>query len=471
MTEIDTSSYPKAGLPVSSLDTFGKLQGLEQQKVAIDKSKLDLMSQQFGIMNNELANLIDSGATKQQAAERLNRISATLKLPKEATDHMMAELQQAPDVATFAKFAIRRGMDTMQKYGVQLGTPETQTDQATNYQGVRLSPEKGGGFVPATQMAVQPGPTQPTVDTRRTLPTGQPNPEYGQPGIVGASGPSGVVPVPRGRPSLPVQPLPGNAPPPVSGPTGPTQRTDFNGRFEAAFPQRIATGLAPGVSGAISAVGEQSGKDYAGDLTKAKSYQQDLYPMTRVLEIVKNQGHTAFGPGTEGLTALKSAIVTWLPNVDPKIIESVSDIEQAKKYLVQAARSAGNTGTNDQLAAAFEANPNVKMSGATIENVVKSNIALRKMQHAQTLLFGQQGLPPSEYSQWISKNQNALNPVAFGFDNMDDKARAKFLGTMATKDKSGNWIAKKGKEKEFQKFEQSLSFANDAGLIEPPGRK
>ena len=213
--EADVSSYKQ--LPaVSPMEEFKNLQGMEQQKLAIDKSKLDLMSQQFGIMNNELANLIDSGATKPQAAERLARISKTLNLPDVATKHMMEELNQAPDVATFAKFAIRRGMDTMQKYGVQLGTPETQSNQATTYQGVRQSPEKGGGFVPATQMAVQPPPTQQTVDTRRTLPTGQPNPDYLQPGIIGASGPSGVVPVPQARPRLPVQPLPGAAPAAVS---------------------------------------------------------------------------------------------------------------------------------------------------------------------------------------------------------------------------------------------------------------
>ena len=93
------------------------------------------------------------------------------------------------------------------------------------------------------------------------------------------------------------------------------------------------------------------------------------------------------------------------------------------------------------------------------------------MQHAQTLLFGQQNLPPSEYSQWISKNQNVLDPRAFGFDIMDKDAKSKLLEGMAHKDNSGNWIANKGKEKEFNKFEQSLSFANDAGLIEPPGRK
>lgn len=476
--EANTESYNQP-LPVSPLETVKNIAGIQQQKqqiesgaITIDKQKLDLMTQQFGVMNNELANLIDSGATKPQAAERLLKISKTLNLPPVATNHMMDELNQAPDVKTFAQYAIRRGMDTMQKYGVQLGTNETQTDNANTYQGVRASPEKGGGFTPGTQSAIQPGPGQPTINNERTLPTGQPNPKYLQPGVLGPTGPPGFTPaLPVAGAPQPTIPVPRNRPVlPTTGPTGPTREltaqipTSFDNRF-------IPTGAPPGVASAIAAVGQKSGEDYAVDLSRAKNYQQDIYPMARVLDIVKEQGPTAFGPGTEGLNTLKSALVTWLPNVDKKTIDSVSDYEQAKKYLVQAARSSGATGTNDQLAAAFEANPNVKMSGATIENVVKSNIALRKMQHAQTLLFGQQNLPESEYSKWISKNQNVLDPRAFGFDIMSDEAKGKLLDSLASKDKSGNWIAKKGKEKEFQKFETSLSFANDAGLIEPPGRK
>lgn len=473
--EADISHF-KQPLPVSPLDmakNIAATRSAVQQNIindiSIDKQKLELMNTQFGLMNNELANLIDSGASKPQAAERMTKFATTLKLPPDVVKHMMDELNAAPDVKTWATFAIRRGMDTMQKYNTQFGVNQDQTDNANNYQGVRASPEKGGGFTPTTRMPVQLPPTTPSVDNQRMLPNGQPNPAYGQPGFVGPSGPPGVVPVPRARPGLPVQPPAAEAP--VSGPTGPTERTDFDGRFGAAFPQKPVSGLAPGVAGAIAAVGEQSGKDYAVDLNRAKNFQSDLYPAQAALQGIKELGTQGVGPGTEPLNQIKSAIITWLPNADKKLIDEVGTFEQTRKYLTQIARSSGATGTNDQLAAAFEANPSIKMSNAATENVLKSVIALRKMQHAQTLLFGQQGLPPSEYSQWISKNQNVLDPRAFGFDIMDSGAKNKLLEGMASKDKSGNWIAKKGKEKEFQKFEQSLSFANDAGLIEPPGRR
>ena len=211
------------------------------------------------------------------------------------------------------------------------------------------------------------------------------------------------------------------APPATSGPTAPTvnRGTQFNDRFAGDTPGFVPTGAAPGVIAASSAVAEQSGKDYATDLTRAKSLQSDLYPATRVLDILHQEGPTAFGQGTDNLNTLKNAMVTWFPNsgVDAS---KVANFEEAKKQLVQLARSNGNSGTNDQLAAAFEGSPNTKMTGATIESVVKSIVALRKMQAAQTLMFGQTGLPPDQYSKWIAKNQNQFDPRAFGFDMMDE---------------------------------------------------
>jgi hypothetical protein len=467
MAEVDVSSYPKpAALPVqkSPIEIAGQLGALQSQKLGIDQQKLDQANQAFGYMTRAMTSL-GPNATKDQYKAVGENASKMGLVPPDMLHIWEDRVDQAPDSQTFFKQALGAFADHQQQLNLQTGTPAEATDSANNYQGKR--DPITGAFTPATSLPVQVPPTQPIVGNNNA------------PGIVGAP-PAGVRPVRQG---LPVQ-QPGITPPApvsaspsrlpvVSGPTGPTvdatpsTPTTFNNRF----PNAVTTGAAPGVIEAQGAVGGQSGKDYATDLTRAKNYQTDLYPMNKVLEILKEEGPQAFGPGTPALNSVKSAIATWLPNVDQKTIDGVSNFEQAKKYLVQAARTAGNTGTNDQLAAAFEANPNVTMNGATIDNVVKSNIALRKMQHAQTLLFGQQNLPASEYSQWIAKNQNVLDPRAFGFDMMTPEAKTKLMDGIATKDKSGNFIAKKGKEKEFNKFEQSLSFANDAGLIEPPGRK
>lgn len=470
MAEVDTSSYPKGALPVSPLEVAGKLGSLQQQKLSIDQAKLDQANQGLTYMTRAMGALGPDAPKDAYIKAAADAVKLGL-VPENQLQVFVQKAQAAPNSKAFYDEFMTTAASHQEQLNYHIGKNKDIEDNSTIYSGVERPASKGGGFVPATKMAVQPPPTQQNVDTRQTLPNGQSNPNYGQPGIIGASAPSGVVPA---GPSLPVaspaggpvapQPRPRGLPvepiskPAVSGPTGPTiQRgTEFDDRFRGG---PIATGLAPGVSGAIETVGKQSGQDYATDLTRAKTFQNDIYPMHRVLDILKEEGPKAFGPGTEGLNSVKSALVTWLPNVDQKTIDGVSNFEQAKKYLVQAARTAGNTGTNDQLAAAFEANPNVKMSGATIENVVKSNIALRRMQQAQTMLFGQQKLPPSEYSKWISENQNSLDPRAFGFDMMDATAKKKLIDSLG-KDK-----------KAYQKFETSLQFAHDADLIEKPNRQ
>lgn len=457
--EADTSIYQ---MPVqkSPAEQAAQFQQLESQKLLVDRQKLENADKALGFMTRAMGSLGPDASKEQYASVAMNAVKMGL-VPQNMLNSYMERLQAAPDSKAFYKEFMSAAMDHQQQIQFHIGQPDTQNDSANMYQGVRKPVMQGGGFVPSTSMPIQ---VPPTAEVQ--------NPDQSK-RLVGPSGPAGVQPyaappMPRSRPQMPVA-GPATPAPATTGPTAPTANngTEFNNRFSAAYP----TGAAPGVVMAKEAVGGQSGKDYAADLARAKNYQQELYPSQRVLDIVKEQGPQAFGPGTEGLNTLKSALVTWLPNVDQKLIDGVSDYEQAKKYLVQAARSSGTTGTNDQLAAAFEANPNVKMSGATIENVVKSNIALRKMQHAQTILFGQQGLEPDKYSTWIAQNQNVLDPRAFGFDMMTNEAKKKLVESMAHKDNAGNWIANKGKEKEFKKFETSRMFAEDAGLIEPPARK
>lgn len=485
MAEVDTSSYPKAAQPVqqSPFDIASKINTLQQQQLAIGQAKLDQANQGLTYLTRAMTSLGPNATKEQYKAVGQNAVDMGLA-PANMLQLWNGQVDAAPDSQTFYRHALAATMDHQQQIQTLIGQSADKSDSANVYSGVQASPVMGGGFTPATKLPVQLPPTTPNVNNQPTLPNGQPNPNYLQPGYVGASGPAGVVSArPAGLPASPQNNAPAVAAPKArpslsaltTGPTGPTVQTgfNFNDRFSAAYPNSagpVASGAPPGVAEAIQHVGAQSGQDYAADLTRAKNYQSDLYPMERVLDIIHQEGEKAFGPGTDQLTNLKSALVTWLPNADQKMIDNVSNLQQAKKYLVQAARSAGNTGTNDQLAAAFEANPNTTMSGATIATVVKSNIALRKMQMAQTLLFGQQNLPPSQYSQWIAKNQNVLDPRAFGFDMMDNAARSKLVSGFATKDSSGNLIAKKGKEKEFNRFEQSLSFANDAELIAPPGK-
>ena len=491
---IDTSSYPKPQpvAPTNPLDTMGKVidiqrgqQQLQSGGLTIDKQKLDLVNDRFNTMAKDFTALMSRPDLNEDQIRK--RIQTDVKLgivtpemagtfitqlpptqgmkPNEAAstlkDHLGTWLNHAQ--------TIKEAIDT------QFGNQATQENSSEKFQGVQQSPINGGGFVPSTRMPIQVPPTQPTVNTQRQLPNGEPNPNYLRPGVVGSSVPSGVYPaqpqnnlpvsspavsMPQSRPrGLPVAPA-------VSGPTGPTINRDtvFNDRFNAAFPNSVPTGAAPGEAEAIQSVAGQSGKDYASALTRSKNLQADLYPANRVLDILHQEGPNAFGVGTDNLNTLKNAMVTWFPNTDPKTVQSVSNFEEAKKQLVQLARSNGNSGTNDQLAAAFEGSPNTKMTGATIGSVVKSIVALRKMEAAQTLMFGQTGLPESQYSKWVAKNQNQFDPRAFGFDIMDRDKQDKLLSSMTEKD--GDSVEMKAaKAKAYTKFKNSLQFAHDSDLI------
>ena len=70
-----------------------------------------------------------------------------------------------------------------------------------------------------------------------------------------------------------------------------------------------------------------------------------------------------------------------VPGIDA---EGIKNFDEARKYLTQYARQNGSTGTNDQLAAAFEGNPSVGISNAAATTVAKTALSLARLQNAQT---------------------------------------------------------------------------------------
>jgi hypothetical protein len=497
MAEVDTSSYPKPQAQKSLIDQVQGFQSLESNRLTIDKQKLDLMKQRFQELNTQLVGLYNKPDLSQddlvQAAQRNVKLGfmpadqAASFISTIPPTQGMTPQQQAATLKGFVGNTIQHVRTVDQAIDFHYGRQGTQTDNQNTFSGTIANPAQGGGFTPATKTPIQLPPTTESVDNNPTLPNGQPNPNYLSKGLLGSTGPSGpqpvapVTPVPAPRPAnapffqgegrVEPQAAPQTAPPSLKsitagaiGPTreridleGTTPAKNFDDRFGASFPNRVVTAPPPGVASAIETVGGQSGKDYAAALGRARNFQADLYPAQAALHALKELGPQAVGPGTETFNDLKRAIVTWLPNVDPKIINDVSNFDQVKKYLVNVARTSGNTGTNDQLAASFEGNPNVKMSTAGVDTVLKSIIALRRMENAQTLLFNEQGLSPDKFSQWVSKNQNVFDPRAFGFVDMDRKAQDKLVKSLS--------------KKELQKFEYSLLFAEKAGMIAPPQLK
>lgn len=501
MAEVDTSSYPKPVAPksfVEQVQGFNQLdlqeRAIKQADLTIEKQKLELMKQRFGELNSQLTGLLNKPDLSQedlvQAAQRNVKLGfmpadqAAAFISTIPPTQGMTPQQAQQTLRGFVGNTIQHVRTVDQAIDFHYGRQGTQTDNQNTFSGTIANPAQGGGFTAATKTPIQLPPNTESVDNSLTLPNGQPNPNYLSRGLLGATGPSGpqpVAPVPAPRPAnapffqgegrIEPQAAPQTAPPSLKsmtagavGPTreridleGTTPAKNFDDRFGASFPNRVVTAPPPGVASAIETVGGQSGKDYAAALGRARNFQADLYPAQAALHALKELGPQAIGPGTETFNDLKRVIVTWLPNVDPKIVNDVSNFDQLRKYLVQTARTSGNTGTNDQLAASFEGNPNVKMSTAGVDTVLKSIIALRRMENAQTILFDKQGLPPNEYSKWVAKNQNVFDPRAFGFPMMDKTAKEKLVKSLS--------------KAERQKFEYTLHFANEAKMIEPPQLK
>lgn len=439
--EADTSSYNSQPLPVSPLDMAGKLGSLQQQSqqiqsgaIQIDKQKLDLMNTQFGLINAELSGMIDNpNITKEQAAERLNKFADTYKLPKEARDHMMGELQAAPSVKAFSENALRRGMTTQERLNQQYGTTESQADGTQVYQGVRAPAAKGGGFTPSTQMPVQIPPGTVGFD------------QNNQQQFVPPAGPSGVVPVPR--PRLPVEPMPR----PTTGPTGSTiDRTPET-------PTTFANRSSPLTAGP-SPLFEEGKKKLSEDQLLASQRMTNIKPAIEGLKLLPG---LRSGPGTEpwnkAVAFLKANnLIDTDKENDPTAI-----YQMANKYFNQYLKGRGGRSDAD-LAAAEKSSPNVgQQLNPALEKLTKAAVAQDMIEAARPSAFTKSGRTDyHNYGEHQSTFPQSVDQRAFEAAIMPSEERAKIVDIMHNKYK------KNPNDKEALKFFRSLDIAKKSGMFE-----
>ena len=65
------------------------------------------------------------------------------------------------------------------------------------------------------------------------------------------------------------------------------------------------------------------------------------------------------------------------------------------------------------------------ISNAAAVDVAKAAKALSRMQQATLLEFEKSGKRPDQFSQWVAKRNNELDPRAFGVDMMKPEAKAR----------------------------------------------
>lgn len=192
------------------------------------------------------------------------------------------------------------------------------------------------------------------------------------------------------------------------------------------------------------AAGTQLGEAGASEI----DYKNQVNPLEQAIPALQRLGKTGVGPGSEEINQIKSLAVSFGFAPD-KWTGTVKDYDEAHKYLVQQARTFGNTGTNDQLAASFSGNPNMKMSQAASVDVAKTMLALRRMQYMRLQSFRTTGQPPESYPAYAATYNTAHDPRAFGFDHMSvvqrkqviqslpPAKRAQFMMDVDAADKSG----------------------------------
>jgi len=452
----DTSSYPKAQLPVSPLDMAGKLGSLQQQNqqiqsgaLTIDKQKLDLVSQHMAIANHELSILAnDPDLSQKKVTDTLNRIAKTTNMPPEVYQKMHQEYEAAGNDPAKLKQTVdlnlRRGMSVAEQLANQYGTPGM-IDNGQTSTPVQTSQQKGTVLPMSVAPAVKPAlqhqipPTAEGVDTARVLPTGAPNPNYGAKSFVG--------PQPS---ALPV------APPKTTGPTGPTvRRTDMEPTtFNDRFPSRVATSLPPGAGEAVALSAGAGAKAAAEGRHRAAMFNREVFPLNQAIPALEKLGPKGTGPGTETINHLKSFALSNIPGVKESDFNgTVADYDKAKKYLTDFVNQTGSSGTNDKLAAAFAGNPSVGISNAAAVDVAKSALALRRMQQAEDIAFEKSGLPDEDRQKFAIRFNQEQDPRAYGADVMGKDKLKKLIEGMS--------------KTELATFKKSLEVAHDTKAMPP----
>lgn len=423
----DTSSYPKAVLPVSPLDIAGKLGSLQQQKLQIDQAKLDQANQGLTYMTRAMGSIGPGKPPEEYIKVAQNAVDMGL-VPQNMLHIFEQRIRSSKD--PYNEF-MTSAADHLQQINYHIGQNKDLNDGSQVYSGRQIPVSKGGGFVPATQMPVQIPPGTPNYD------------ENNQQVLTPPAGPSGVVPVPRVRPSLPAER-------PITGATGPTvDRT-------AETPTTLDNRLAPLKAGPSPLFPE--GKEaYTKDQLQASSRAQAIKPAIQALKLMPG---LATGPGTSQFTDLVAAAKAW-GIVDTKAEHDPTVLRQElTKKLAQYVGSSDIGKRSDAaqtLAEAGSPDPKKQILPALI-NLTRDAIALDRVQILKPNAF--KGTDYQNYIKHTGNFPQSVDEKALTLDLMPTTDREALVKKMVTKYKNDP------KNSEANKFLNTVKLAKEHGFYE-----
>lgn len=426
----DTSSYPKASLPVSPLDIAAKIGSLQQQKLAIDQAKLDQANQGLTYMTRAMGALGPNAP--KEAYIKAAEDAVKLKLvPAEQLQVFVDKAQAAPDSKSFYNEFMTTAADHQQQINFHIGRNADKTDNQFTYQGVERPAAQGGGFTPATRMPVQIAPGTPNYN------------QDNQQELLPPAGPSGVSPVPRVRPSLPAER-------PTTGAIGPTvDRT-------AETPTTLANRLEPLKAGPSPLFPE--GKEaYTKAQLQASNRAQAIKPAIQALKLMPG---LATGPGTGQFNDLVAAAKAWgvvdtKAENDPTVLRQ--EIEKNLAKYIGGNPIGQRSDAAQTLAEAGSPNPKKQILPALI-NLTRNAIALDRVQILMPNAF-----KGTDYQNYIKHEGNfpqSVDEKALTLDLMPTTEREALVRKMVTKYKNDP------KNAEANKFLNTVKLAKEHGFYE-----
>lgn len=329
-------------------------------------------------------------------------------------------------------------MDTQSRFGAVYGSPTTVNTGGQVQPGVQQSAMNGGGFTPsgpAVNLTLSPGQaaTPQTVTGADGQPITAPTATFAPPGL--------VPPAARGSGGGAAPTTSGGAPGSTSAPGG---------------APRPAAPAIPGAGGApVVGQSPQQAQAVQADVTRFKADQGDVAAaQTRVQSLQKAKtaleelsGPLGTGKGTEGLAHAKAV----LSSLGIAFNDSTLNRDEAKKYLLDYARSQGAAGHSDQqLSAALGSNASTEISNAAALDVVKTNIGRERQRIAQVAEAPDQ--TGKGYGSHASKFASETDPRAFAWNEYSAAEQQKILSSM------------KGDAK--AKFVRSLRLAAKYGFVQ-----
>lgn len=197
----------------------------------------------------------------------------------------------------------------------------------------------------------------------------------------------------------------------------------------------VRPGLAPGVQTAAEGIAGQNTKRAGALVDTAAESPMRVNVLDNILSLSKSG--VASGQNAEWTNKIKGAVAD-LPGFGGWK-DDVTGFQELKKYMRQnglrAWQAAGGSGTDSQLSAAMESNPNEKMFPQAVQTMVQwakaGELALQSKAAAQDAWLSRNNNNPQAQNQFESAWRQNFDPRIYQMKLMDQAELQKFTGKLS----------------------------------------